>query len=236
MTPGQETAETTEKAPRYDGLADWYDEQTSRAAEANREALAELLGAGSGRCLNLGCGTGLNFPALRASGRTVVGLDYSSDQLRLARGRALPGEGLLRGDATALPFADAVFDAVTTLWLSTDIDGFPAVIHEAARVLRPGGVLLYYGAHPCFNGPHTEPRKDGGRIVHRTYRMAGLHPAAPWRHEDEINQRLGIRHLPLADLLNAFATAGLRITRAEEPRADLVPWILALRAEKPQHP
>ncbi|TDO69629.1 hypothetical protein EV651_101674 [Kribbella sp. VKM Ac-2571] len=86
--------------------------------------------------------------------------------------------------------------------------------------------------------PKTTARYDGlaewydERIVHRTYRTVGWHPPAPWWGEGGIRERLGMRHVPLADLLNAFADAGLTITRTVEPRTDPVPWVLALRAER----
>ncbi|WP_223168075.1 class I SAM-dependent methyltransferase [Nonomuraea sp. SYSU D8015] len=92
--------------PRYDGLADWYDELNAAWAQDNRAPLLDLLGPGTGLCLDLGCGTGQNLETLRATGRRVVGLDYSSDQLRLANDRRVRGEALIRGDAAALPFAD----------------------------------------------------------------------------------------------------------------------------------
>ena len=79
---------------------------------------------------------------------------------------------------------------------------------------------------------HTEGRVDGGRVVHPTYRTVGWHPPAPWWGEGGIRHRLGMRHLPLADLLNSFTAAGLTITRTVEPRTDPVPWVLALRSEK----
>lgn len=53
----------------------------------------------------------------------------------------------------AAEFADGVFPTVVTIWISTDVDDFPAVPAEAARVMAPGGTLLFYGVHPCFNGP-----------------------------------------------------------------------------------
>lgn len=217
---------------RYDGLAEWYDELNAGASDDNREPLLGLLGAGDGLCLDLGCGTGQNLQTLRTAGRAVVGLESSADQLRLAKQRAIDSEALVRADAATVPFADGVFSTVAALWLSTDVDDFAAVLREASRVLRPGGVLVYYGVHPCFNGPHTEGRADGGRVVHPTYRTAGWHPPAPWWGEGGIRQRLGMRHVPLADLLNSFIGAGLTITRIEEPRSDPVPWVLAVRAEK----
>ena len=43
---------------RYDGFADWYDENLAPYAEAAGQDLLALLGSGPGRCLDLGCGTG----------------------------------------------------------------------------------------------------------------------------------------------------------------------------------
>lgn len=214
---------------RYDGLADWYDSYNGPAAENNRMELLRLLGPGDGLCLDLGCGTGHYFDVIRTSGRTVVGLDRSGDQLRLARGR----EGrLVHADAAALPFADGVFPTVAALWVSTDVDDFAAVLGEAARVLKPGGFLVFYGVHPCFNGPHIQPRDDGAVIVHPTYRAAGWHQDAPWWGEN-IRRRVGMRHIPLAELFNAFRAAGLSIDHVAEPRDEPVPFILAVRARRP---
>jgi predicted TPR repeat methyltransferase len=47
-------------------------------------ALARLLGPGAGRCLDLGCGTGVAVPVLDGLGWRVVGVDLSRDQLRVA--------------------------------------------------------------------------------------------------------------------------------------------------------
>jgi len=209
---------------RYDGLADWYDEYNGPAAEHSRSEVLRLLGPGEGLCLDLGCGTGLYADMIRETGRTVVGLDFSADQLRLAR-------RLIRADASALPFGDASFPTGAALWISTDVDDFAAVLKEAARVLTPGGVLAYYGVHPCFNGPCTEYREDGAVIVHPLYRRAGWHEAAPWWGPN-IRRRVGMRHVPLADLLNAFFEAGLTIERAEEPGDGPVAFALAIRASR----
>ncbi|MEW9549033.1 class I SAM-dependent methyltransferase [Nonomuraea sp. NPDC050783] len=224
---------------RYDGLAEWYDEYIGSTAGDGIADVARLLGPGDGPCLDLGCGTGLYLDAIRSTGRTPVGLDRSADQLGRARRR--DGAPLLQGDAAALPFADATFGTVTAIWVSTDIPGFPGVLREAARVLRPGGLLLFYGVHPCFNGPHIETgphleaRGAGGEgavVIHPTYRVQGWHRRAPWWREGGVRDRLGMSHVPLAELINAFAGAGLAVEHAEEPGERPVPMVLALRARR----
>jgi SAM-dependent methyltransferase len=165
---------------------------------------------------------------IAATGRTVVGLDCSADQLRFARNRS---RQVVHGDAAALPFADATFPTVATIWISTDVDDFAAVLAEAARVLTPGGRLVFYGAHPCFNGPHTEWMDDGGMRAHPTYRLAGWHPESPWWGR-YVRRRVGMRHHPLADLLSAFIKAGLVIEHVAELGDRPVPIILGIRARK----
>jgi len=188
-----------------------------------------LLGERGGLCLDLGCGTGLYGPMLRDAGCKVVGVDVSLDQLRHATLR----ETVAAADAAALPFRDGAFDDVAGIWVHGDLDDLPAALTEVARVLRPGGRLLLYGVHPCFNGPSVENREDGARIVHANYRDSGWHRDAPWWGESGIRQTVGVRHRPLAELLNDVLASPLRLVYAEEPRDDPVPAVLALVAERP---
>lgn len=214
---------------RYDGIADWYDEFNAPAAARNAAELVALLGPGGGRCLDLGCGTGQYAEAIRATGRTPIGLDFSADQLRLAVRR---NRASVRADGAALPFADGAFPTVVQMWISTDVEDFRAVLRETHRVLSPDGLLLFFGVHPCFNGPCVEPLPDGGVTVHPNYRRAGRHEAAPWWRENGIRRRAGMRHLPLPDLLNAFIDADLSIDRVAEPSEHPVPFSLAVRARR----
>jgi len=220
---------TTTKA-RYDDIAEWYDRYNEDAAQLNAVELTALLGPGEGLCLDLGCGTGQYLDAIRQTGRVPIGLDYSAAQLRLAAAR---GSRLVQADAAALPCADASFSTVVIMWVSTDVDDFAAVLREAARVLRPGGLLVFFGVHPCFNGPCIEPRPDGATVVHPNYRQAGWHQQAPWWAPGGIRSKTGMRHVPLADLINGFLEAGLTINRAAEPRPDrAVPFAFAIRAHR----
>jgi SAM-dependent methyltransferase len=216
-------------APRYDGHAQWYDEWRAGNVGANATEIAQLLGPGTGLCLDLGCGTGLLFPALAGTGRTVVGLDMSADQLRFARRRS---RQVIRADGSVLPFGNGIFPTVVASWISTDVDDFGAVLAEVTRVLAPGGTFLFYGAHPCFNGPHTEWLGDNSVHVHPSYRDAGWHRESPW-WGIHVRKRVGMRHHPLAEILNAFIAAGLAINHIAETGTHPVPTILSIRARKP---
>lgn len=119
-------------------------------------------------------------------------------------------------------------------WISTDVGHFDQMLAETARILIPGGQFLFYGVHPCFNGPHVETLDSGERIIHANYRQAKRHTSSPWWSSDGIRTRAGgMRHLPLAEFLNAFIDSGLQITRVTEPDDAAVPYAIVLKATKP---
>jgi MPBQ/MSBQ methyltransferase len=132
------------------------------------------LGPGE-KVLELGCGNGKTFGALRERGCTVTGIDISASAAALCRHQG-PGTGagevaVAVADACCLPFADEVFDAVVAFHVIghlTDHDRARAM-EEIARVLRPGG-NLYFSAFSredfrAGRGTECEPgtfaRKNG---------------------------------------------------------------------------
>lgn len=114
--------------------------------EAEQAAMARLLPSLKGlTVLDAGCGTGRYARLMIASGAaTVVALDSSAAMLARAKLR----DGLLRGDLSALPFADASFDLVVSGLVIPDVSNLTPVVHEWRRVLRPGGLVLYSTLHP----------------------------------------------------------------------------------------
>ena len=223
---------------RYDGLADWYDAFSrgdgAHWMRAAGELIRELLGRGPGRCLDLGCGTGVFVPLLAELRWTVVGIDASEDQLRVARER-VGGmvEALVHADARTLPFEDASFDAVLAALVHTDIDEYDRAVAEAVRVLRPGGRFVHVGTHPCFVSPVARASEDGTLRVYEGYHEQRLVFESPAfaRGAEGLRARAGTWQVPLAALLNAVAGAGLRLERALESGDD-PPGLLALAAEK----
>jgi demethylmenaquinone methyltransferase/2-methoxy-6-polyprenyl-1,4-benzoquinol methylase len=90
------------------------------------------------RVLDVCSGTGdLALAAIEAGG-DVVGLDFSERMLARARRKSDEVEWV-RGDATALPFGDGAFDAVTVGFGIRNLDDLERGLREIARVLRPGG-------------------------------------------------------------------------------------------------
>jgi len=95
------------------------------------------------RVLDLASGTGdLAYLALPHVER-VVGLDVTHRMLVLARQKAVSRRvAFVTGDMTALPFPDASFSVITTGYGLRNVPDLSKAIHEARRVLGPGGRLL----------------------------------------------------------------------------------------------
>ncbi len=221
---------------RYDGVADYYDENLREFTLAASDTLVALLGRGPGRVLDLGCGSGLHFDTLRSLGWSAAGIDASADQLRIARERAGEEVELFLGDAADLPFESGSFDAVTSVFVHTDVDAYASVLAEAARVLRPGGRLVHLGLHPCFTGPFSRYQgPDEPPVLFPGYRKTGWTNDAPGFGEG-LRRIVGSYHVPLADLLNAFVAAGLRLERFDEPAGHDFPRVLAVAAAQTGRP
>jgi 2-polyprenyl-3-methyl-5-hydroxy-6-metoxy-1,4-benzoquinol methylase len=106
---------------------------------------------GAVRVLDMGCGTGLAARAIArraAFSGTVLGIDRSpylvTAAQRLAREEGVDGRLDFRtGDARAVEAGDATFDAVIAHTLVSHVEEPSLVVREAARVLRPGGMLAF---------------------------------------------------------------------------------------------
>ena len=113
-----------------------------------------LAGGADGALLDVGCGTGnFVFEAARRWPRVrLTGLDAADGMLRvLDRERARLDQAAasriscVSGDAASLPFPDASFDIVTSVFVLQQVRDRITVLAEMARVLRPGGIMGIVG-------------------------------------------------------------------------------------------
>jgi len=165
-------------------------------------AAAEFIGRlplGFGdRLLDLACGTG-NLALLAArAGAAVSGLDIASNLIAQARARATAAHVTIdfrEGDAEALPYNEASFDYVLSMFGVMFTPRPEVAAAEFFRVCRPGGTIALANWTP-------------GGFVGESFRLLGRHSPPPpgpspllWGDEATVRERLGAR------------TSALRMTR-----------------------
>ncbi|MEJ0074489.1 MAG: class I SAM-dependent methyltransferase [Alphaproteobacteria bacterium] len=131
----------------FDPVAPTFDEHRTLPAgvpEKVRAAIMSATDARDARYLDIGAGSG-RFGAAFADARDdYVGLDLSAGMLQAFRQRSVGETGaprLVQADGASLPFRDATFDVVLMMHVFGGLADWRALAHEAARVLRPNGVV-----------------------------------------------------------------------------------------------
>jgi ubiquinone/menaquinone biosynthesis C-methylase UbiE len=175
-----------ENAPNWDRIRSLYVDE--REVEA---ALLDIVAAAAPRdLLDIGTGTGRMIEILAPRVGHALGIDQSREMLAIARvnlERAGLANGMVRlGDMYQLPLPDASFDAVVIHQVLHYADRPTAAIAEAARVLRPNGVLVVVDFTPheleFLRIDHAHHRLGFSDLeVADWCREAGLDPAPP-RH------------------------------------------------------
>ncbi|HVF76901.1 MAG TPA: class I SAM-dependent methyltransferase [Solirubrobacteraceae bacterium] len=164
--------------------------------------------------IELGCGTGYVSAWLARRGAKPVGIDNSQAQLDTARmfqqefGLAFE---LLHGNAEHVPFPDASFDfAISEYGASIWCDPY-AWIPEAARLLRPGGRLVFLVNAPlhmlCVPDAVDVPAAD--RLLRPYF---GMH-RVEWSDDDCVEF-----HLPHGELIALLRSSGFEIEELIEVR------------------
>lgn len=129
----------------YDGMASWWKWTTIYDSILGMNLLrAKQFRNVTGHILDVGCGTGENFPYLSRAG-SITAVDLSPAMVDQARKRAgRMGLDILVevGDAAALPFDDNVFDSVVTAYSSCTFADHKKSFVEMERVTKPGGQIF----------------------------------------------------------------------------------------------
>jgi len=136
-----DTLKTRLKATWMDGNYDYF----SRFMESSAVEFLDRLGVQPGTSLlDVACGSGQVGLIAARRGARVTGVDIATNAIQAARGRAT-AEGLDarfdEGDAEALPYPDASFDLVASLYGAMFAPRPERVAAELLRVCRPGGTI-----------------------------------------------------------------------------------------------
>ena len=180
----QAAAYFRENAAHWDRIRSLYIDE--REVEA---ALIEIVAAETPRdLLDIGTGTGRVLEVLGPRVTHALGIDQSREMLAVARvnlERAGLQNGIVRlGDMYQLPLADGSFDAVVIHQVLHYADRPAAAVAEAARVLRPHGVLVLVDFAPhgleFLREEHAHRRLGFADAEMADWcRAAGLEPAPP---------------------------------------------------------
>jgi len=224
----------TGPAALYDPHADWYDEYVTAGGAREysvrvADMIKDLLSSPKthdARCLDVCCGTGVRAITISDLGWHPIGVDLSTGQLRHAANR-LP---VAAGDANALPIRTRSADAAVCVLGHTDVENYGAVVRDIARTLKPGGVFVHIGIHPCFCGYFAD-WSDRSRVVLTPGYNQAVHSFEAWSPHG-VRARIGAWHLPLAGLVDAILAAGLSISRLTEIGPDELPDLLGIAATR----
>ncbi len=156
-----------------------------------RPARQRVIGAAEGDVLEIGIGSGLNFPYYGPNTRRVFGLEPSWQLIAMARRRAAKSSVptvFLEASAEQMPLDAKSVDSIVMTWVGCSIPNIEAALREMRRVLRPGGRLLFveHGRSPDPGVERWQKRLEplwlpisGG--CHLTRRIVDQMPAAGFR-------------------------------------------------------
>jgi ubiquinone/menaquinone biosynthesis C-methylase UbiE len=193
----------------------WLVRRKAKGGRATRRvklSLDRIEGPPARDVLELGCGTGVASAFLANECRmNVVGTDF--DRERIERARALfPESDRLRfavEDATRLDFGDARFDLVVAQNVFHHVSDWRSAVRESARVLRPGGHLIWLD----MIAPPLVLRLLG-RLLHSHHRNS---------HDEHVHHPSSdLARFTLDEILASFEADGLKVRFCERIRHALI--------------
>ena len=199
----------------YDALADEYAAEVRESpynAHLEFPATSDLVPDVDGkRVLDAGCGTGVYTEWLLAQGASeVVGVDVSEAMLSHARETVGDADGV--GDRVTFHRADLAepldvaddgsFDGIVSALALSYVEDWRSTFAEFARVLRPGGFLVFSTGHPLDTLPDDESQSyfEVDRAVKE------------WSVEVPFYRR------PFGEMINPLLAAGFGLDRVVEPQ------------------
>lgn len=208
----------------YDELADSYDEGL-RADPYNADlefpATSALIPDVEGRrVLDAGCGTGFYADWLAEQGATVVGVDASEEMLARARARTGDGATFHRANlAGELAFAESdSFDGVVSALALGYVEDWRQPLSAFARVLRPGGFLVFSTGHPFDQFPFAEEGESGAGETDTDEASGEANYFEVERRKKEWDVEVPYYRRSFSAVVNPLLEAGFRLDRLVEPQ------------------
>jgi len=185
MTADMESLKARLKATWMDGNYDYF----SRFMESSAVEFLERLNLREGNTLlDVACGSGQLALVAARRGVRATGVDIAPNLIDAARGRAV-SEGLAakfdEGDAEALPYDDASFDVVASIFGAMFAPRPELVTSELVRVCRPGGTIAM--ANWTKEGFIGQMFKTFARFIAPT----GMPSPVLWGDEPTVRERMG---------------------------------------------
>jgi len=223
------------KDTSWGGVADWYEGHLAGDDTYHGKVIApnlmRILDARSGmKILDVGCGEGYFTRLIAQSGADVSGADIAGELVRKAQ-KATPDIPYHTAPAEKMDFAgDAFFDKLTCVLALQNMERVEIVFKECARILKPGGKLIFVLNHPSFRIPKKSSWGWDEKENVQYRRVDAYLSAARAKMDMAPGQGEGGPHTwsfhrSLRDYMKALAAGGFGITRLEE-------WISYKKSEK----
>lgn len=224
-----------------------YGERLMWSRRASEDELHVLNDVRGKHALVLGCGGGQDCVALDKLGAIVIGIDQSAKQIEYARKYAArhdaPNASFVEGVIEDLTrFDDESFDLTVSIYTLDFVADVATALGEAARVLKPGGMLAIAVKHPF------DVIVEGGPPYRVAKSYWSEYEDQPWSWNDGTLTRLRVYLRTVSAWFELLTDAGFAVERIIEPREDelpagpddkmdnrwlaLLPYTLILRARK----
>jgi ubiquinone/menaquinone biosynthesis C-methylase UbiE len=182
----------------------------------------ELLAGTSGRVIEVGAGSGLNFGHYPNDLTMVVAVEPEAHLRRLAKQAASRARVPIRveeGTADHLPSPDGAFDVGVTSLVLCSVPDQAVALAELHRVIRPGGELRFY-EHVRSTSPRRARLQDRADLIWPVF-GGGCHPTATLRRR---SQQLDSRFRSAASLTSSRASSALPLRQTSWVELGVPRW------------